>query len=299
MRKVLAWPGSSLAAALAAQLGCECAELAIHRFPDGEQLVRIDTDVTGCEVVLVAGLERADAKFLPIAFACDAARELGARRIVLVAPYLGYMRQDQRFQRGEAVSSRTFARLLSSVADALVTVDPHLHRWTKLSQIYSIPAQVVPAAEPIAQWIKQHVQSPLVVGPDAESRQWAARIASLADAPCVVLEKVRSGDSEVSVTLGDAVPAGRWTPVLVDDIASTGRTFIAAAAALRRAGLHNPVAVAVHALLDEESLAAVRMAGVHEFVSCDTVEHSTNAIAMAPALAHGLREIKNAPDRAD
>jgi ribose-phosphate pyrophosphokinase len=291
MRKVLAWPGSRLAAALAAQLGCECSELAFHRFPDGEHLVRIDTDVSGCDVVVVASLDHADAKFLPLAFACDAARELGARRIVIAAPYLGYMRQDRRFHPGEAVSSRTFARLLSSVADALVTVDPHLHRCSSLSQIYAIPTRVVHAVEAIAQWIRQNVDSPLVVGPDEESRQWAAEIARLAHAPCVVLEKVRAADADVTVRLGDAPPAGRWTPVLVDDIASTGRTLIAAAAELRRAGLPNPVAVAVHALLDQESLAAMRVAGIETFVSCDTVEHASNAITIAPALAQCVANV--------
>lgn len=291
MTKVIAWPGTPLAAALARELGCECSELAVHRFPDGETLVRIDADVGGQDVVLVARLDRPEGKFLPLAFACDAARELGAGRVVLVAPYLPYMRQDTRFHPGEAVSSRTFARLVSSTADALVTVDPHLHRWQALSQLYSVPVRVAHAAPAIAQWVSRNVPSPLIVGPDAESEQWAAEIARLADAPHTVLEKTRRGDRDVAVRIGGDLPAGRFTPVIVDDIASTGRTLVAAAAALRAAGLPAPVAVAVHALLDDASLAAIRAGGVLAVVTCDTVEHATNAISILPALAQAVRAV--------
>jgi ribose-phosphate pyrophosphokinase len=291
MRKVLAWPGSRIAPALARELGCECSELAMHGFPDGERLVRIDADVSGCDALIVASLDRADDKFLALAFACDAARELGARRVVLVAPYLAYMRQDARFHPGEAVSSRTFARLLSSVADALVTVDPHLHRWTRLSQIYSIPTCVAPAAAPIAQWIGQGVDSPLIVGPDAESRQWVAEVARLANAPYIVLEKTRTGDLEVSVRASGELPRRPCTPVLIDDIASSGRTLVAAAGSLRRAGLPTQLAVAVHALLGPEALVALREAGIDTLVTSDTIEHATNAITVVPALAQAVHEI--------
>lgn len=287
--RVIAWPNTPLAASLARELECACSELALHRFPDGETLARIAADVDGHDVVLVARLDRPEGKFLPLAFACDAARELGARRVVLVAPYLPYMRQDTRFHPGEAVSSRTFARLVSSTADALVTIDPHLHRWRDLSQLYSIPTRVAHAAPAIAQWVARNVPSPLIVGPDGESEQWAAEIARLAQAPYTVLEKTRRGDRDVAVRIAGGLPAGRFTPVIVDDIVSTGRTLVAAAAALRAAGLPAPVAVAVHALLDDASLAAIGTAGIQTLVTCDTVEHATNAISVLPALAQALQ----------
>ena len=288
--KVIGWPGSSVGAALAAELGTRCDARAVHRFPDGEALVRIDTKVAGEDVVLAASRDGADAKLLPLIFAADAARELGARRVVLVAPYLAYMRQDMRFHAGEAVSSRTFARVLSARFDALVTVDPHLHRWHQLAQIFTIPAREVSAAPAIARWIGANVEHPLIVGPDAESAQWVAEVARLAGAPHIVMEKTRRGDRDVAVRLHGALPPGHLTPGLVDDIVSTGRTLIAAAAALAEAGLRKPVAVGVHALLDANAERALHAAGIAQVATCDTIDHATNAIRVAPALAAALRE---------
>ena len=78
---------------------------------------------------LICTLTHPDQQFLLLVFAADAARELGAREVNLVAPYLAYMRQDKRFHDGESVTSRSFARMVSSTLDKLLTVDPHLHRY--------------------------------------------------------------------------------------------------------------------------------------------------------------------------
>jgi ribose-phosphate pyrophosphokinase len=288
--KVLAWPGAKLGAALARELACECSALELHRFPDGETRVRIATAVDGEQVVVAASLDHPDPKFLPLVFAADAARELGARHVLLAAPYLAYMRQDIRFRPGEAVSSKTFARLLSSSFDALVTVDPHLHRYKSLSEIYSVPSRAVSAAALVARWVARNVQSPLIVGPDAESEQWVAEVARLAGAPFIVMQKTREGDREVRVETSAHLAAAR-TAVLVDDIVSTGRTLVAAAEALREREIPEVIAVGVHALFDDEALAAMRAAGIARVITCDTVEHASNAITVVPALAQAIREM--------
>ena len=113
---------------LAGALEAVYAPLSLHRFPDAESLVRLDADVGDRTVVISSSLARPDEKTLPLLFAADAARELGARGVYLVAPYLAYLRQDRRFNAGEAVTSRSYARLLSAAFDGLGTVDPHLHR---------------------------------------------------------------------------------------------------------------------------------------------------------------------------
>jgi len=79
------------------------------------------------------------------------------------------------------------------------------------------------------------------------------------------------------------------TPVLVDDIVSTGQTLIAAAQALRSAGWGAPTAVTVHALMEREDVEALHRAGVPRIVSCDTVTHPSNAISVRGLLAEALR----------
>lgn len=292
---LLALPGAErLAEQLAAALRCAANTVEAHRFPDGETVVRLRTAVTGCRVVLVAHLDHPDEKTLPLLFAADAARELGATQVGLVAPYLPYMRQDDRFRPGEAITSRTYARLLSGTIDFLVTVDPHLHRWPSLDAIYTARSRVVAAAPAIADWLRREVPHPILVGPDSESEQWVADVAARVGAPHVVMTKQRRGDRDVHVHLPHGAQAQGRTPVLLDDIISTGGTLATASHVLRGAGWGQPVCVAVHALADAAGIDMLHRAGISRIASCDTVPHPTNAIPVAGVLAQGLRELLEA-----
>jgi ribose-phosphate pyrophosphokinase len=287
---ILALPGAEgLAETLAQQLHCAASTVEAHRFPDGEVVVRLRTTVTGQRVLLVAQLDRPDEKTLALIFAADAARELGATQVGLVAPYLPYMRQDDRFHPGEAITSRSYARLLSSTVDFLVTVDPHLHRWPSLDAIYTIRSHVVAAAPAVAEWLQREVPQPILVGPDSESEQWVADVAGRVGAPWVVLTKERRGDRDVQVHLPTGVAHDGCTPVLLDDIISSGHTMAAASHVLRGAGWGRPLAITVHALMDAAGHDLLHRAGIARVVSCDSVPHPTNAIALAPLLAEGIR----------
>ncbi len=221
--------------------------------------------------------------------AADAARDLGASEVALVAPYLAYMRQDRRFNSGEAISSRSFARFLSSTFDWLVTVDPHLHRYASLDELYAIPSSVVRAAPDLADWIRVHIERPLVIGPDSESEQWVSQVASRAGCPYAVLSKRRLGDRHVEIALPDGSVSSGRTPVLVDDIASSARTMIEACRKLTAAGLPPPVCVAIHALFSSQSYQALREVA-SDIVTTNTVVHETNRIDLSRSLAGGLGE---------
>jgi ribose-phosphate pyrophosphokinase len=236
-------------------------------------------------------LGRPDDKFLPLMFAAAAARELDAAKVGLVSPYLAYMRQDRRFQPGEAVTSTYFARLLSSQIDWLVTVDPHLHRRESLAEIYSIPTQVMHAAPLISDWIRAEVKRPLLIGPDSESEQWVAAVACNAGAPHVVLWKMRRGDRDVEVSVPDVARWRDHTPVLVDDIVSTGRTMIETIGHLKREGMQPPVCIGVHGIFAVEAFSDLMAAGAGRVVTTNTIPHMTNSIDVTALLAHGVRAV--------
>jgi ribose-phosphate pyrophosphokinase len=284
---VLPLPGNErLASALASGLGAELGGLETRRFPDGESYVRLLSGVGGREVVLVCTLADPDEKVLRLIFTARTARERGARKVTLVAPYLAYMRQDKAFHEGEAVTSNQFAALLSKEFDRLITVDPHLHRHKSLGEIYAVPAEALHAAPLLADWIRREVANPLIVGPDAESEQWANAIAG--GAPSVVLAKDRQGDRQVSIRFPDLEPFRGRQPVLVDDIASSGRTLVEAGKGLEARGFPKPICVVVHPLFAEDAYA--RLADVAaQVASTDTVAHPSNAIAIAPILVEALR----------
>ena len=83
------------AARLADALGIGCSIVSVHPFPDGESLVTV-TDV-GATAYLYRSLDGPNAKLVEVMLAASALRDSGAARVVLVAPYLAYMRQDRAF----------------------------------------------------------------------------------------------------------------------------------------------------------------------------------------------------------
>jgi ribose-phosphate pyrophosphokinase len=242
---LIAIPGSEgLARGLGTRLGVPVIAPELRQFPDGELYVRIAGEV-GDDVAIVGNVSGDN--FLRAAFLAGTARDLGARRVGLIAPYLAYMRQDSQFKPGEGVTARYFARLVSSTVDWLVTVDPHLHRLPSLGDVYAIPTTIARAAPAIAAWITAEIARPVLVGPDAESVQWVSAVAERCGAPFMVLEKTRRGDRDVSITSPDG-PWNGHTPVVIDDIVSTGRTMIEATRQLRAAGSAPPMCVGIHAV---------------------------------------------------
>lgn len=262
-----------------------------RRFPDGESLVAIEDQLEGADVVIVASLHHPDEMALALRFAAETAREFGARSVGLVAPYLAYMRQDLRFHPGEVVSAPLFARFVSQSFDWLATVDPHLHRIRALEDVYTIPAHNVAAAPVIAEWIRREVRDPMLIGPDSESEQWVAAIAALAGAPHQVLEKKRLGDRDVQVSLPDAALAQGRTPVIVDDIVSSGRTLVETLGHLRHLGLAPATCIATHAVFAGDAYAQLQVAGAARVVSTDTIAHPSNAISVAGILAEATTRI--------
>lgn len=295
-RLVVALPGAEdFARLLAPQLGAEWLGLESRRFPDGETYLRLQGPVDGADVIVVAALRAPDPQALALWFLADTARELGAARVGLVAPYLPYMRQDIRFQEGEAVTSRTFARFVSQAFDWLVTVDPHLHRVPSLDRLYTIPATAVASAPAIARWVSGQVEQPLIVGPDAESAQWAEEVAAHVGCPAIVLEKRRLGDRQVEISVPVPGEGGSRQPVLIDDIISSGRTMAVAAGRVRQAFGRAPMCVAVHAVFSPDALQVVEDAGAARVVTCNTLPHPSNAVDVSPEVAAAVIEFLNQP----
>lgn len=279
------------------QLGLEPGHLELRRFPDGESYIRITTPVTGAHCIVLADLSRPDSKYLAYVFLFETLRELGAKSVGLVAPYLCYMRQDRRFVDGEAVTSRLFARSLSSHIDWLVTVDPHLHRYQSLDEIYRIPTKVVQGAPALAGWL-QGQDNVLLVGPDAESEQWVSSIAQASGHPYVIGAKQRLGDRRVEVTLPDISRYRGWKAVIIDDVISSGRTIGECVKALKAQGADTIVCAAVHGIFAEASDTYLLGTGLKALVTTNTIPHITNKIDVSELLASPIRHFLDQTEEA-
>ncbi|MNJ59199.1 Ribose-phosphate pyrophosphokinase 2 [compost metagenome] len=79
--------------------------------------------------------------------------------------------------------------------------------------------------------------------------------------------------------------------MLLDDVASSGRTLARAAELLLAAGAASVDVAVTHALFAGDALAVIRAAGVEHIWSTDCIAHESNAVAMAPLLAAALRPL--------
>lgn len=258
-----------------------------HRFPDGESKLTLPPRLPR-RVALLRSLHDPNDKLVDVLLAACGARELGARHVTLVAPYLGYMRQDDAFHPGEVVSQRHVGDFLASVVDRVVTVDPHLHRVHGLDEVLpDTTATTLTAAPAIGAFLRRRTPRAVVVGPDEESAQWVRIAAGAAGLPWTVARKVRRGDRRVSIALPAVDFRGRHV-VLVDDLISTGRTLAVAARALLDSGATQVDVAATHALFVPDADTAMRSAGIASIWTTDTVPHPTNAIRVAALVGAAL-----------
>lgn len=281
-------PNIQFANTFSKELNAELGLVEMRHFPDDEIYIRVHSDVKNKLIIIVYSLDHPNNKILPLFFLSKTLKELGAKKIYLVAPYLPYMRQDKQFNSGEAVTSIYFAMLLSSFIDRLITIDPHLHRIKNLSEIYTIPTTTLHAITPIAEWIKTHIKSPLIIGPDEESTQWVSEIAAQANSPFVIANKIRHSDANVTITLPD-INSKNGTPVLVDDIISTGTSMCAVIQQLLLNQFNQPICIGIHALFDYETQKKIMSYGAHQIVTCNTITHPSNAIDITYLLLEGIK----------
>lgn len=287
---VFTLPGNEkLGKKIISELNAEKGIYNLHRFPDGESYIRIDSNVQLKEAIIICTLHEPDEKILQLLFLCKLLKELHVKRITLVAPYLAYMRQDKRFNPGEAITSTYFASLISSFVDYLITVDPHLHRRNSLSEIYSIPSQVLHAADHISNWIQKNIENPVLVGPDSESEQWVSEVAKNANAPFIILEKNRKGDRDVEVSIPHLEQFKGCVPVLVDDIISTARTMIETVNHLKYAGMKPAVCIGVHAVFANNAYQELINSGASRIITCNTIEHPSNHIDLSNIIINAIK----------
>lgn len=264
-----------------------------HRFPDGEVRLRLP-EALPARVVVWRGLHQPNEKLVELLLAARTARTLGAQHLTLVTPYLAYMRQDMAFNPGEAISQRIVGAFLADLFDAVITVDPHLHRVATLQEAIPVRDAIVLSGAPLlADHIALQRQDVLLIGPDEESQQWVAQAAQRHGWSSGVCRKTRHGDREVDIVLPDLPVSGRAV-VLMDDVASSGHTAAQAARALLRAGAASVDVAVTHALFATGAVELLREAGVGQVWSSDAIPHASNAVSIVPAVVQALQPLLKA-----
>ena len=283
-----------LAAKVAEELKLPLEPVEAGTFADGETRVRIGTDVRNATVVILQPTSPpVNHHLMTLALLADAARAAGAARIVGVVPYFGYSRQEQRSASGDPRSAQVVAQLLGAVGlDHLVTLDLHA---PALESSLPMPATLLHPDGLFLPIIRQWgINNLTIAAPDAGGIKRAQRFASELNAELAVVTKTRPRP-DVAVSLKVLGDVRNRTCVIVDDMASTGRTLVGAAEALRDAGARAVHAVFTHPVMASGAWERLCAAPLEKLVTSDSVLVSPcprlEVISTAPLLAEAIRNV--------
>ncbi len=286
---------TSIAKKLAKETKGKYVPLKVSQFPDGDIYMQFQTKqkntLKGKKVVIVHSFQpKPNASLFKVIFAAETAKQMGAKKVILVAPYLAYMRQDKAFHTGECVSSKVMAKLINNSFNKIITIDPHLHRYQNMKEIFSISAKRLSANKLLGQYIKKKIKNPVIIGPDSESYQWAEVIAKEIDCDCSLFIKTRHSSRHVEVRMIKSVDVKGKHAVIVDDIISTGHTVIEAAKKAKKLGAKKVTAICVHGLYAEGALKKLKKAKVKEIISTNSIENKTSKVDITSLLLEELKK---------
>jgi ribose-phosphate pyrophosphokinase len=283
----------NLAKNIAKKLKLKFSKITISEFPDGDIYLKYNTKLKGKTIIIVNSLQpNSDESLFKIIFASETAKQLGAKKVILVAPYLAYMRQDKMFNYGECISSKVMSKLLNNSLDKIITIDPHLHRYKSMKDIFKISAKSLTANDVISDFIRKKINDPVIIGPDWESYQWAEIIAKSVGCDVTVFKKKRYSSRHVEEEMIKQVNLKGKDVVIVDDIISTGHTIIEAAKKARNLGAKSITAICVHGLFVENAVKKLKKAKINNIFSTNCIEHKTNSIDISSIIIKELNKTR-------
>lgn len=226
--------------AAARKLGVRASFAETSSYPSGEASVRSPISVAR-RVVVAADAGEEPSSFFRLLLLAEALRSSGARRLTLFAPWIAYGRQDRPSRPGESPAGLVVARSLASAFDRIVTLDAHSERFRKAFRrrlVNVLPDPGDPSLDPS--------RYDLVAAPDRGAVVRAKRFADAFDLPLLAIGKRRVGKTVVAET-AEPVRLDGLRVLLVDDMADSGLTLIAAAKLLRASGARAVDAYVTHA----------------------------------------------------
>lgn len=280
---------SKLGEKVAKQLNAESVEVEHKIFPDGESYIRVPIDVKEEEVLLIQSTyPNQDKRIIELLLMIDTLKDLGVKKLKVIVPYMAYARQDARFREGEAISIRTILRLIEAAgADEFFTVDIHKERSL---DVLKIRAKNIMAVSAIAEFLKNmDLKSPFILSPDKGGLERAKLLGEKLRLEFGYFEKIRDRISGAITMKGEEIEFNGRDVVIIDDVISTGGTIATACKIAKKKGARKVIAVCTHALLIDNAVEKIRLAGVDDIIATDTIEGEFSKITVAHLL---VREIQ-------
>ncbi|KAA8815478.1 ribose-phosphate diphosphokinase [Bifidobacterium callitrichos] len=290
-----------LADQVAACLGTKVLETTAYDFANGEMYVRFTEPVRGADIfVLQCHSGLINKWIMEQLIMIDALKRASARTITVVAPFMGYSRQDKKHQGREPITARLIYDLFRTAgADRIMTVDLHA---AQEQGFFDAPVDHLTATPVLIDYVRNHMplENTTVVSPDAGrikvSERWAAKLGGV---PLAFIHKTRDitrpNHAVAHGIIGDVLDRDC---VVVDDMIDTAGTICEAVRALREAGARSVTLVATHGLLSGPAVERLSKCGAKEIVLMDTVPipeekrlPNMTVLSVAPLLAAGIRSV--------
>ena len=290
-----------LAAHVARELGEELCYVETKKFPDGERYLRIDGEIEDEVTVIQSTGYPQDENLMELLFIIANLKDLGAKKVRAVVPYMGYARQEKRFNPGETISAKIICDLIQSAgADEFITFN--IHEECVLN-FFDIPARNISAMPAIAEYIKQITdEKPLILAPDKGAYGFAQEMSEIIGCDCTYLTKVRLGpdkvetkivdvrcDSESENTVNVDSVKGMHA-IIIDDIIATGGTIVNAINILKQYGAKSVDVCCVHGILTNNGATRIYEAGANKIIATNTLSSDTSRVSIAKSIADALRD---------
>ena len=280
--------GKHLGYLIAKKLNNAHSYLLVDKFPDDELRVRFQIGLKDKKIILVQSFYKNISDcVIEVILAAQTAYDLGAKKVILVAPYFPYLRQDKRFHKGESVSQSIVAGLIDKYFDAVYIMDPHLHRKNRLENIFKTKSKKLTANSLIADYIRKRIKNPVIIGPDEESYKWARNVAEMLGVESRILKKKRYSSFHVEVKLNKKIDLRNKNAVIVDDIVSTGHTIIETAKILRKLGAKIIYCICVHGIFANDALNKLKKAKI-TVISTNTMPNKVAKIDVSGVIGESL-----------
>lgn len=280
---------ADLATRLATEMKAGVVQYESRKFPDGENYYRIDTDLTGKDVVVVqSGYPNPNDALVELILAVNAAKEQGAKKVTVAIPYFPYGRQDKRFKKGEAFSLEIFAGVLKDVGvKDIITADAHFRDDYKPYNLSGLRGHNISGGALLAHYVKAKfsLNKLHIISPDFGASELVRRAADETNSTYTALQKKRTGDFSVEMS-GKLDVQGKSVLVL-DDIISTGGTMVKAIELCKSNGAARVFAAATHGLFVSDALWKLRSAAEY-VVTTDSVKNETSEVSLAHEIAENL-----------
>ena len=270
-------------------LRAEHTKIFVEDFPDSEFHLKLKENPRDKTVVIINSIAKdPDRKLIETILAGGVAKDYGAKKVILVATYMPYLRQDKHFENYDSFSSKYIMGLLSQF-DKIIAIDPHLHRIKQLNKL-SRKAESITTNSLIAAYIKKRFKRDFtIVGPDEESAQWSQKIATLLKKKVVILHKTRLSGTRIKQKEIKS-KAFANNVILIDDIISTGKTLSGALQMAKHQGAKKLVCIGIHGMLVNGADTLLRKHA--ELITTNTIPNKYAKIDIAPLIVDTLKKYK-------